>query len=196
MPHLCIDLPEVGMEGEELRSSQGISVPVSWADTQKTFRVRMITYIPVRPCDATHWVHVRRGLSSGIWRRVSLCPQVGLVLGEGNVIRFIFKNNNALMFRFHCICVRFHVDSPRLDMARRRSFLGRLWWVDRLWAVANRREHFPLIGDCMCLCRFALNIRVGGVETYVLSLTRLVHICTSRLSVCCDTCDNHWGVAL
>lgn len=164
MPHLCIDLPEVGMEGEELRSSQGTAVPVSWADTQKTFRVRMIKYIPVRPLDATHWVHARRGLSAGIGRGVSLCPQVGPVLGEGNVARFIFKNNNALMCRFHCICVKFHVDSPRLDMARRRSFLGRLWWVDRLRAVANRQEHFPLIGECLCL--FASNIRWGSGDVY------------------------------
>lgn len=145
MPHLCIDLPEVGMEGEGLRSSQGTSVPVSWADTQKTFRVTMIKYIPATPFDATHWVHVRKGLSAGIWRGVSLGPQVGPVLGEGNVARFIFKNINVLMRRFHCIFVNFHVDSPRLDMARRWSFLGRLWWVDRLWAVANRQEHFNRI---------------------------------------------------
>lgn len=164
MPHLCIDLPEVGMEGEELRPSQGTSVPVSWADTQKTFRLRMITYISVRPFDATHWVHVRRGLSAGIWRGVSLCPQVGLVLGKGNVARFIFKNNHDLMCRFHCICVKFHVDSPWLDMARRRSFLGRLWWVDCLWAVANRQEHFPLIGECVCLCVFPLYILMERVE--------------------------------
>lgn len=33
-------LPEVGVEGEGARSSQGISVPVTWEDTQSTSTVR------------------------------------------------------------------------------------------------------------------------------------------------------------
>lgn len=85
---------------------------------------------------------------------------------EGNVARFIFKNNNALMCHFHCICVKFHVDSPRLDMARRPSFLGRLWWVDCLWAVANRQEHFPLIGECVSVYLCIKHSGGGGGDVY------------------------------
>lgn len=68
------------MEGEGLRSSQGISVPVFWADTQNTSHIRTIKDIVARSLDATHCVQERGGTSAGIQRSVSLCPQVGPVL--------------------------------------------------------------------------------------------------------------------
>lgn len=143
MAHLYIVLPEVGMEGEGLRSSQGIAVPVVWADTQNTPRIRTLKDIPERPI----WCY-------------SLCPGEGRHLcwdikecfpwsssraGPWEGMWFIQKKKKerkkALMCWFHRICVSLHSDSPWLDMERRRSVLGCLC-CDCLWAVAKRQNIF------------------------------------------------------
>lgn len=123
------------MEGEGLRSLQGIAVPVVWADTQNTSRIRTTKNMPA----PSIWCYSqgageRRCLLWDLKECFHLSSRTAGPWGGKSFIK-------ALMYWLHCICVSLHRDSPRLGTARRRSVPGYLCG-DCLKAAAKRQNIF------------------------------------------------------
>lgn len=157
--HLCIVLPEVGMEGEGLRASQGISVPVTWEHTQNTCRVRTMEDIPAMSIWCSY------SLGSGGEKYLCWDMRESFPLSSSRAGPYGIKQKTFTCC-FNRTCLIFHGESPRMDRVRRRHFPGRLCCVDCPWAVAKLQRTFSFhIWVIRYIC---IKFRVGwGVETCV-----------------------------